>query len=110
AAPYVHRGGSSLQVLPPADDPAVAEMAAGALSALVADGRTRELVITKVDGEPVGGSPFAERLVAAGFVPAYRGLVLRAARGSSRPGDGDAARPAARGPIATIMARSDRRN
>jgi hypothetical protein len=37
-------------------------------------------VITKVDGEPVSGSPFRERLLATGFVAGYRGLVLRADR------------------------------
>ena len=54
--------------------------AARALAALVADGRIRELVIRKVDGEDVAGSPFRERLLEAGFVAGYRGLVLRAAR------------------------------
>ena len=51
-----------------------------AVSALVDDRRIRELVITKVDGGPVGESPFRERLVAAGFSAGYRGLVLRAGR------------------------------
>jgi len=93
AALYVDRGGGSIQVLPAADDPEVASAAAGALGALVADGRLRELVITKVDGESVGGSPFREQLVGAGFVPGYRGFVLRrldrpggsASSGGSRP-------------------------
>jgi len=80
AALYLGRGGSTLQVLPAADDPEVAVVAARALGGLVADGRTRELVLTKVDGQPIGDSPFREHLVAAGFVPGYRGLVLRAAR------------------------------
>ena len=52
-------------------------MAARALGALIADGRARELVITKVDGGPVAESPFRDRLIGAGFVSAYRGLVLR---------------------------------
>ena len=80
AALYLERGGSTLQVLPAADDPEIAVAAARALGGLVADGRTRELVLTKVDGEPIGDAPFREHLVAAGFVPGYRGLVLRAAR------------------------------
>jgi ATP-dependent Lhr-like helicase len=80
AALYLERGGSTLQVLPAADDPEVAVVAARALGGLVADGRTRELVLTKVDGRPIGDAPFREHLVAAGFVPGYRGLVLRAAR------------------------------
>ena len=82
AALYLDRGGGSIQVLPAADDPDVAETAARALGALVADGRVRELVITKVDGGPVAESAFRDRLLAAGFVAGYRGLVLR------RPGSG----------------------
>jgi ATP-dependent Lhr-like helicase len=83
AALYVDRGGASLQTLPASDDADVGEAAAAALGGLVADGRVRELVITKVDGEPVSSSPFRERLVAAGFIGGYRGLVLR--RAESRP-------------------------
>jgi ATP-dependent Lhr-like helicase len=80
AALYLERGGSSLQVLPAADDPEVAVAAARALGGIVTDGRSRELVVTKVDGGPIGDAPFREHLVAAGFVPGYRGLALRAAR------------------------------
>ena len=80
AALYLERGGATLQTLPAADDPEVGVAAARALAALVADGRTRELVIRKVDGADVAGSPFRERLLAAGFVAGYRGLALRAAR------------------------------
>src|SRR5439155_2358068 len=47
---YVDRGGGSIQVLPAADDPDMGETAARALGGLVGDGRTRELLITKVDG------------------------------------------------------------
>jgi len=80
AALYLERGGSTLQTLPAADDPAVAVTAARALHALVNDGRARELVIRKVDGEDVGISPFRSRLLEAGFVAGYRGLALRADR------------------------------
>jgi ATP-dependent Lhr-like helicase len=80
AALYVERGGGTLQTLPAADDPEVAEVAVRALASLLADRRVRELVITKVDGQPVGESPFRERLIGAGFSPAYRGLTLRASR------------------------------
>jgi ATP-dependent Lhr-like helicase len=76
AALYVDRG-ASLQTLPASDEPETAEAAARALAALIADGRVRELVITKVDGEPVTSSPFRDRLLAAGFTAGYRGLVLR---------------------------------
>ena len=67
AALYLDRGGGSIQVLPAGDDPEIGETAARALGALVADGRARELVITKVDGGPVGESPFRDQLLAAGF-------------------------------------------
>jgi ATP-dependent Lhr-like helicase len=76
AALYVDRGGGSLQTLPASDDAEVGEAAARALGALVADGRVRELVITKVDGQPISSAPFRDRLLAAGFTAGYRGLVL----------------------------------
>nr|MBF6558004.1 hypothetical protein [Acidimicrobiales bacterium] len=47
-----------------------------ALGALVADGRVRDLVVTKIAGEPVSGSAWRGRLIDAGFVPGYRGLRL----------------------------------
>jgi len=78
AALYLERGGSTLQVLAPGDDPEVARTALRALATLVADGRFRELVVTKVDGLPVAESPFRATLLDTGFVPGYRGLTLRA--------------------------------
>ena len=57
---------------------------ARSLGALVADGRVRELVIGKVDGEPVGSWARREALLAAGFVPGYRGYALRAAAPAER--------------------------
>jgi ATP-dependent Lhr-like helicase len=77
AALYLERGGATLQTLPAADDPDVAEAAARALRALVDDRRVRELVITKIDGLPIAESPFRDVLVAAGFGQGYRGLVLK---------------------------------
>jgi len=73
-------GGGTVQTLPASDDPEVAEAALRSLHALVDDRRIRELVITKVDGAPVGESPLRERLVGAGFSAGYRGLVLRPGR------------------------------
>ena len=80
AALYLERGGATLQTLPAADDPDVAVTAARAFRALVTDGRTRELVLRKVDGEDVAVAPFRPFLLEAGFVAGYRGLVLRADR------------------------------
>ncbi len=80
AALYLERGGSTLQTLPASDDHDIALAATGALQALIADGRVRELVVRKVDGEDVAASPFRPVLLEAGFVAGYRGLVLRAAR------------------------------
>jgi ATP-dependent Lhr-like helicase len=77
AALYLERGGHSLQTLPASDDPAVAQTAFTALSAPVEDGRFRELVLSRIDGEPVAASRWREPLEAAGFVPGYRGHVLR---------------------------------
>ena len=80
AALYLDRGGSSLQTLPAFDDPAVAAAAIGALRGLLADGRLRELVVSRVDGEPVGGSAWQETLLRGGFTKGYRGLVMRRER------------------------------
>jgi hypothetical protein len=74
---YVDRGGASLQVLPAGDDPEVGREAARSLRTLVTDGRFRELVIRKVDGDDVAVSPYRSVLLDAGFVAGYRGLVLR---------------------------------
>jgi ATP-dependent Lhr-like helicase len=79
---YLERGGSSLQSLPAADDGENGDLALRALGSLVADGRVRELVVSKVDGEPIAASAWRQRLVDAGFVAGYRGLALRSsARG-----------------------------
>jgi ATP-dependent Lhr-like helicase len=80
AALYLERGGSTLQTLAPADDPAVATVAIRALGIFVTTGRTRELVIRKVDGLPVGESPWREALLTAGFSAGYRGLTIRGTR------------------------------
>jgi ATP-dependent Lhr-like helicase len=77
---YLERGGSTIQTLRAADDPAVAVTSFLALRTLVADGRVRELVIRKVDGEEIGASPFRPLLLEAGFVAGYRGIVLRPPR------------------------------
>ncbi len=80
AALYLERGGSTLQTLPAADDPEVATAAARALTGLVTDGRARELVVRKVDGDDVAVSEFRAVLLGAGFVAGYRGLALRPVR------------------------------
>ncbi len=77
---YLERGGSTVQTLPAADDPGVAMVAARALTGLLVDGRVRELVVRKVDGDDVAVSPFRTVLLEAGFVAGYRGLALRPAR------------------------------
>ena len=76
---YLERGGHSLRTLPAADDPATGAKAFSALHTLVDDGRLRELVVTRVDGEPVSVSQWRPLLEETGFVAAYRGLVLRPA-------------------------------
>jgi ATP-dependent helicase Lhr and Lhr-like helicase len=80
AALYLERGGATLQTLPAADDPSVGVAALRGLASLVGGGRLRELVIRKVDGMPVGESPWRATLLEAGFAAGYRGLTLRAPR------------------------------
>ncbi|MCU0482831.1 MAG: DEAD/DEAH box helicase, partial [Chloroflexi bacterium] len=78
---FLERGGRGLATFPAADDPDVALLALGALRDLVGDGRLRELVVARVDGQPVApGMPWRGRLVEAGFAAGYRGLTLRAGR------------------------------
>ncbi|MEO7664563.1 MAG: helicase-related protein [Candidatus Limnocylindrales bacterium] len=77
AALYVERGGRTLQTLPAFDDPNIAAAAIPALRRLIGDGRDRELVITRIDGEPVATSPHRTTLLEHGFAAGYRGLVLR---------------------------------
>jgi ATP-dependent Lhr-like helicase len=48
-----------------------------ALAGLVKDGRLRRIELQRIDGQPIGESPLAEGLRAAGFVDGYRGLTLR---------------------------------
>ena len=75
---YLERGGSGLVTFPAAADAERLSRALAALRVLVVDGRLRELVVSKVDGEPVGPTgAWRDRLVAAGFVPGYRGMALR---------------------------------
>ncbi len=93
---YLDRGGTSIQVLPAASDADVLAVALRSLADLVVDGRVRELVIGKIDGEPVGLSEHREALIATGFVHGYRGYALRVAAG---PGQRTYARPAPERPI-----------
>ena len=75
---YVERGGRGLLTLPSASDPGRASRAVQALASLVApDGPMRELRLERVDRAPVGESPLADALKAAGFRPGYRGFTLR---------------------------------
>ena len=104
AALYLDRGGSSLQVLPAADEPGVAVVAVRALRSLVVDGRFRELVIRKVDGDDVATSAFRPTLLEAGFVAGYRGLLLRA----DRPGSAVAASSRGNGASPAGSRRADR--
>jgi ATP-dependent Lhr-like helicase len=72
-AAYLERGGRTLLTF---SDGAASDWP-DAIASLVKDGRIRRIEITRIDGEPVSGSPFADRLRAAGFADGYRGLTLR---------------------------------
>ncbi|MGZ6260275.1 MAG: hypothetical protein ACXWN5_05440, partial [Candidatus Limnocylindrales bacterium] len=58
--------------------PAAAGAALVALAGLVGEGHLRALEVQRVDGLPIAGSAWQDRLAAAGFRPGYRGWVLRA--------------------------------
>jgi ATP-dependent Lhr-like helicase len=74
---FVERGGKGLQVLVEADDPRV-EPSIEALAEFVGKGRIKRLALEKVDGEPVVGSPWEDRLLALGFHAGPRKLTLSA--------------------------------
>jgi ATP-dependent Lhr-like helicase len=72
-AVYLERGAKTLTTFEAAREAEWVD----ALASLVKDGRLRRIELTRIDGEPAGGSPFAEHLRSIGFVDGYRGLVLR---------------------------------
>jgi ATP-dependent Lhr-like helicase len=73
---YVERGGRTV-LLFGADEPLRARAAEG-LAAVVRSGGVPQLVVEKVDGEFVLGTPFGKALEAAGFAATPKGLRLRA--------------------------------
>jgi ATP-dependent Lhr-like helicase len=74
---YLERGGRGLQTLVDADDHRV-EPALSALADHVRAGRIKRISLERVDGEPVVGSPWEQRLVEVGFRPGPRKLSLSA--------------------------------
>jgi len=74
---YLERGGRALQTLLASDDGRL-ELAASALAEHVRAGRLKRVALEKVDGEPVVGSAWEERLVEVGFSPGPRKLSLSA--------------------------------
>jgi ATP-dependent Lhr-like helicase len=72
-AVFVERGGRRL--LTYLDDPSALAGVAGAVAALAR--RRRHLSPATVDGRPVETTPLGQALATAGFVPSYRGMVLR---------------------------------
>jgi len=74
---YVERGGKGLQVLVSPDDERLVP-AFAALVDVVQRGRIKRLGIERVDGEPVVGSGYEERLLGLGFRSGPRKLTLTA--------------------------------
>ncbi len=72
---FVERGGKGLQVL--ADDERV-DACLAALADAVKRGRVKRLALERVDGEPVVGSAYEERLLDLGFRAGPRKLTLTA--------------------------------
>ena len=72
-AAFVERGGRRLLTF--LDDPGALGAVAGALAALAR--RVRRLSPATVDGRQVEATPLGVALAGAGFVPSYRGMVLR---------------------------------
>ena len=74
---YVERGGKGLLTLVGGDDARI-EPALRALADAVLNGRMGKLGVERVDGEPVVGSPWEERLLELGFRLGPRKLTLSA--------------------------------
>jgi ATP-dependent Lhr-like helicase len=74
---FVERGGKGLQVLVDADDPRVGP-SFEALAESVTRGRIKRLALERLDGEPVVGSSWEERLISLGFRAGPRKLTLTA--------------------------------
>jgi ATP-dependent Lhr-like helicase len=74
---FVERGGKGLQILVDADDPRLSP-AIEALAEAVLKGRVKRLALEKVDGEPVVGSPWEDRLLVLGLRAGPRRLTLTA--------------------------------
>jgi ATP-dependent Lhr-like helicase len=72
---FVERGGKGLQILVEPGDPRI-EPSVEALADFVSRGRIKRLALEKVDGEPVVGSPWEDRLLALGFRAGPRKLTL----------------------------------
>jgi ATP-dependent Lhr-like helicase len=72
---FVERGGKGLQVLVDAGDPRV-DPSLAALAEAVKRGRIRRLGLERIDGEPIVGSPYEERLIELGFRAGPRRLTL----------------------------------
>ena len=74
---YVERGGKGLVVLTDDGDERL-EAAFGALTGAVERGRIRKLGVERMNGEPVMGSPWEERLLELGFRAGPRKLTIGA--------------------------------
>ena len=75
----VDAGGRGLQVL--TSGPGDLDAAFASLAAAVRDGRVPRLAVERIDGEPVLGSPYNERLLGLGFRAGLHSLTL--ARGDA---------------------------
>jgi ATP-dependent Lhr-like helicase len=86
AAAHLGRTDRSLLTFLPEDEPArgrTLAAVAGALAALVDQGRRRTLLLSRIDGADPARSPLAPHLAAAGFTATSRGYFKRAATAAS---------------------------
>ena len=106
AALYVERGGSAFQTLPAVDDPAIGRRwRSGRWAPSSPTAGSASSSSPASTARPIGESPWRERFIAAGFVPGYRGLVLRGRRRGSPSARAGAGRSMAAATAAPRMAR-----
>jgi ATP-dependent Lhr-like helicase len=84
---FVNRSGQRLLTYIPAADPHAAEMKQDLIQALVRDAsRANPILLTSVDGQAVGESPWAQPLLRAGFTHISQGYLHRGVQDSARNG------------------------
>jgi ATP-dependent Lhr-like helicase len=81
---FLNRSGQRLLTYVPDDDPHAAKLNCDLLQALLQEAsRANPILLASIDGQPVSESPWAERLLHAGFSPISQGFIHRGVQGTA---------------------------